>query len=83
MAAIDISSMMSAIGDCFLGKKVVPKKMGVIGIAGLLSGKFGHDKIGVLILDCQMRMEVRSSLLSSESDPCLRGSVSPACLSLE
>jgi hypothetical protein len=50
--AVDISAIVLVMGDRFLGDKACPKKMGVIGIANLLSSKLGHNEIGVLILKC-------------------------------
>jgi hypothetical protein len=82
-AAVDIFSVVLVMGDCFLGEKVVSGKMGMTGVAGLLNGEFGHDEIGVLILDCWIRMEIGSGLLFSESNSCLRGLVSSVCLSSE
>jgi hypothetical protein len=82
-AAVDIVVAAPAMGDHFLGEKVVPRMMGVSGIVGLLNGEPGHDEIGVLICDCRMRMEIGSGLSSSDLDSCLWGSVPPVCSSLE
>jgi hypothetical protein len=35
MVAVDIFSIVLVMGDCFLGKKGVPRMMGVFGIIGL------------------------------------------------
>jgi hypothetical protein len=83
MVAVDIFPEVLAIGDHFLSERGVPGMMGVFGIIGLLNGEFGRDEIGVLIHNCQMRMEIGSGFSSSKSDPCSMGSVSPACSSSE
>jgi hypothetical protein len=83
LAAVDISSVVLVMGDHFLGKKGIPGMMGVFGVVGLLNGELGCDMFGVLIHDCQMRTEIGSGLLSSDSDSYSMGSVSPACLSSE
>jgi hypothetical protein len=82
--AVDISVVVFAMGDCFLGKKVCPRKMGMTGIADLLNSELGHDRIGVLILKCQIRVEIGSGLSVSNSDSSgLVGLFPPVCLSLE
>jgi hypothetical protein len=83
MAAVDIFSIVLAMGDRFLGEEGIPEMMGVFGIVGLLNGKFGCDEIGVLICDCQIRTEIGSGLSSSDLESCSREFVSPACLSSE
>jgi hypothetical protein len=79
-AAVD---MLLAMGDCFLGKKGVSRMMGVLGVIGLLSSKFGCDGIGVLIYECRMRTKTGSGLSSSDSELCSRGLVSSVCSSSE
>jgi hypothetical protein len=82
--AVDISIAVPTMGDHFLGEKVCPRKMGVTGIADLLNGKLGHDGIGVLILECWIRVEIGSGLSVSDSELShLGGSFSPVCSSLE
>jgi hypothetical protein len=84
MAAVDISSIMLVMGDYFLGERVCLKKMGVTGIADLLNGEFGHNGIGVLILECWIRVEMGSGLLVSDLELSgSTGSCSPVCSSLE
>jgi hypothetical protein len=83
IAAVDIFIVAPVMGDYFLGKKVISEVIGVFGIIGLLNGEHSCNETGVLIRDCQMRIEIGLGLSSSDLDPCLRGSVSSVCLSLE
>jgi hypothetical protein len=65
-AIVNISAIVLAMGDHFLGKKVCPKKTGVTGIIGCC-GKLGYNRIEVLILECWIRMEIGYGLSVSES----------------